>query len=878
MILDDLDPRLVSKIGRRLRKKLESLEEGIGQQEERAEQQLEEAAAEVMARPDDAQAHYRLASQLASVGRLGEAEASYREAIELQPRYVDARYALARLLNDQGRFEDAESELEKVLDMDPWYWDAYFESSYALEKQGRPDDAAQIPDRVRGLRRQVADEIYGTKSGALPAQSDLEPSRVRSRGAAPIPPPGPQERLTVGVEMVYEPEVDDMASQMKQMETSRQLTRKKQEDFVALLQGLGIDEYDPHWFINIVYVDVTCAQLVSLLHKLNALMDDFGPAIERIDLARPVQAMIQGAILSQNQVQALSGISPVTVRAQPRSSATAIRADRVWARGLTGAGRRIAIIDTGICDEHLDLERKVTFPPAAQFRLPYVYGEAIQGGNYCYHVLIPPQRTDVAIELSTGLEYRHAQLQQGIHSAKLDLYIYEPEGNQPLSVTEEMLETDHTFFRKTYRFAPKKEGIYRIQLQGSDVDTTDTPWRGVLFKLSAKDLTNYPGDVLHFIGPYDDHGHGTHVAGIAAGTGLSSNGAYKGIAPGASLVCAKVLSYEGAASEVDLIEAIRWAVAEGVDIINISFGTYDEFCDGDCPICRAADRAVKDYRMVVVAAAGNLGPGENTITCPGKAERVLTVGSCTVDGKVSEFSSRGPVKNKPDLVAPGEGIVSCLSNRHFVSVRTGADQVVFQPLTPLSINSSYIGFSGTSMAAPHVAGAAALLLQADPTLTPERIKKILMDTADLLPGFAAADQGKGILNLDKALKAVPKVIVDDITSDQDHYAHDVAEIRLHLKVRNNSAAQLNNLRVHVSIEDERGKLVFSTLQDHIDMDPGSEVTQQVTWTDPGVPAGPYYATARVEELVHDFPPPGTVLVERMVDHYFTGAMPIFRIT
>jgi subtilisin family serine protease len=881
MLLDDLDPRLVNKIQPRLEKMIIMLDEEIGDPREWVHQRRLQAEAEG-ADHDDAQRYYMLGNLLSFEGEDDEAIEQYGKAIELEDRYVDARYALARQLNDQGHHEQALQELDKVREMDPWYLDAYWESAYALDLLGRDDEAAEM----RHATTERSPSIKGRQDSAVEAEWEIEDAQRRRRGAAP-PVPGLEETLSIGVEFTDELELDETAPSLQKMEASQRHARSSQEEFLKLLGELNIDQYESEWFINMVYVHVTLPQLVELLSALSGSIERYDVMLRRIDLSRLVEAMIHGAVLSEREVQALSSLSPVNVQSQPRSSARSVGADRLWARGLTGAGCRIAVIDTGICDEHPDLDpkRKVTFPPEAEFKLPYVYGEAIQGGNYVYDVSILPDLTQVEIELVTGLEYKHFQLQSGIHSAKLDVYIYEPDKNQPLEVVEQEEEADGVFFRKTYGFKPREAGgKYRIHIRGSDIDTNDTPWRGVLFKLSATDLTNYPGKILHFVSPCDDHGHGTHVAGIVAGTGESSNGAYKGLAPGASLVCAKVLGYQGTASDFDLMKTIRWAVSQGVDVLNLSFGSYDELCQGDCPACNAANRAVKEYRMVVVAAAGNLGPAQKTITCPGKAEHVITVGSCKLDGRVSNFSSRGPVDSgvpKPDLVAPGEGIISCLSVRHFVSVRTDNGNVVFEPLVPLPTNSSYIGLSGTSMSAPHVAGSVALLLQADRTLTPERIKHILVDTATPIPDFGEADQGKGMLNLEAALKAVPQVVVDTITTDQDTYPPDVREIDLQLKLRNNRADKaFQNLRVTLSIENQAREVVFDHRETNVQLAREEEKVLSIPWAVPGdLRAGQYQAMAEVGELILEFPEvvTGNVMVQRKVDHYLTDPTPVFRI-
>ena len=180
---------------------------------------------------------------------------------------------------------------------------------------------------------------------------------------------------------------------------------------------------------------------------------------------------------------------------------------------------------------------------------------------------------------------------------------------------------------------------------------------------------------------YDDNGHGTHVAGIIAGNGYDSYGAYAGIAPAAHLVSLKVLDRDGRGVISDVIAAFEWTVvnraAHNIRVINLSVGAgVSESYETDPPT-RAAKRAV-DAGIVFVTAAGNLGqrtsdlskkPLYGGITAPGNAPWVLTVGAHSTQGtvwrwddKMAPYSSRGPsaidFAAKPDLVAPGTGIVS----------------------------------------------------------------------------------------------------------------------------------------------------------------------------------------------------------------------------
>jgi serine protease AprX len=273
---------------------------------------------------------------------------------------------------------------------------------------------------------------------------------------------------------------------------------------------------------------------------------------------------------------------------------------------------------------------------------------------------------------------------------------------------------------------------------------------------------------------YDDNGHGTHVAGVIAGTGKLSAKKYAGMAPGASLVSLKVLNENGEGTVGNILRALDWVYkygkAYGVRVVNLSVGagiTESYYTD---PLTLAAKTLV-DRGITVVAAAGNRGlnaagqPQWGGIAAPGNAPWVLTVcafstrGTYSVaDDTVATFSSAGPTavdfSAKPDLCAPGVGVVST----------TAPGSTLFQGgliktpswLLPGTVASSfpylpYESLTGTSMATPVVSGAIALMLQANPNLTPNLIKAMLEFTAISKPGISALRQGAGFMNVSHAV-------------------------------------------------------------------------------------------------------------------------------
>jgi serine protease AprX len=282
------------------------------------------------------------------------------------------------------------------------------------------------------------------------------------------------------------------------------------------------------------------------------------------------------------------------------------------------------------------------------------------------------------------------------------------------------------------------------------------------------DLT--PDHVVRFVdfvnfqpAAYDDYGHGTHVAGIIAGSGLDSGGRHRGIAPGASLLVEKVLDASGEGFISNVIAAIDYAVANKdalhIRIINLSVaaGVYESY--NTDPLTLAAKRAV-EAGIVVVSAAGNLGRSAGGrveyagVGAPGNAPWVLTVGASSdmgtatrADDAVAGFSSRGPgaidFAAKPDLVAPGVGIES-LTDPTTTLYRTKAGARLWGSIA--TATEPYLALSGTSMASPIVTGTVALMLQANPTLTPNFVKAILHYTAEFKRPYNALTQGAGFLN------------------------------------------------------------------------------------------------------------------------------------
>jgi len=316
---------------------------------------------------------------------------------------------------------------------------------------------------------------------------------------------------------------------------------------------------------------------------------------------------------------------------------------------------------------------------------------------------------------------------------------------------------------------------------------------------------------------YDDNGHGTHVAGCAAGDGTMSDGIHKGMASKANIVGVKVLSGAGSGRNSDIIKGLQWCIenkdALNIKVINMSLGGPSSKDWENDPINQAV-QAAYEAGIVVLAAAGNEGPGRKTVGSPGNSPHAITVGAADdketpdrSDDTMAEFSSRGPTKDgrlKPDIVAPGEHIFAALApstekmdsglqngilhkaikglddmpyevlsnlpNETFAAMGLGARTIaklktdentaqaelnrLLKATTRIELHDSmaYQALPGTSMATPIAAGLVAAMFEANPDLSPDQVRFILASTADKLPGqWGPNSQGAGMIDPDEAL-------------------------------------------------------------------------------------------------------------------------------
>ncbi|MGW1978970.1 S8 family peptidase [Streptomyces sp. NPDC001889] len=246
----------------------------------------------------------------------------------------------------------------------------------------------------------------------------------------------------------------------------------------------------------------------------------------------------------------------------------------------------------------------------------------------------------------------------------------------------------------------------------------------------------------------DRHGHGTHIASIAAGTGARSGGLHKGVAPGAKILNAKIMDDNGT-MESGAIAAVDWAVGRGADIVSMSFGTGDT--PDINPLEAHINRVTKEKGVLFTVSAGNEGPKAGTVGSPGSAEAALTVGAVDDADRIAPFSSVGPLHAgviKPDVTAPGVGITAASAPGSVIAGEVGENPA------------GYFSIGGTSMSTPHVAGAAALLKQRHPGWTGERLKAALTASAQD-GGYSALQQGTGRIAVDRAVEQT--VVADETT-------------------------------------------------------------------------------------------------------------------
>lgn len=317
----------------------------------------------------------------------------------------------------------------------------------------------------------------------------------------------------------------------------------------------------------------------------------------------------------------------------------------------------------------------------------------------------------------------------------------------------------------------------------------------------------------------DGHGHGTHVASTVAGSGAASDGARAGVAPGAQLLSGKVCDASGDCLQSAMIAGMEWAAQQGADVTNISIG--GTVTDGSDPLSQAVDSLTDEYGTLFVVSAGNDGSGEQTVTTPGTADAALTVGAVDKDEELAGFSSRGPRAGdyavKPDITAPGVDI--------------GAARADGTSLGD-PIDDDYTSEDGTSMAAPHVAGAAAILRQQDPQLGPAEAKALLAGTAVAHDELDVYQQGGGRLDVPRALAAPLVATPAPVDLGYFEYPHEDADpVSVEVSYRNRTDQELVadlSLQVTDQEGDPPAEEMLQVQPSQLTVPPGESATATVT--------------------------------------------------
>jgi subtilisin family serine protease len=328
--------------------------------------------------------------------------------------------------------------------------------------------------------------------------------------------------------------------------------------------------------------------------------------------------------------------------------------------------------------------------------------------------------------------------------------------------------TSTSTIRSVYPKTIRADAVWKrgITGRGVTVAVLDTGVAPNLADLSGRlvqvkdDLTGQTTPCKNLSGELDcndRYGHGTFIAGLVAGNGASSGGRWKGVAPEARILSVKAAGADGSADVSNILAAIQWVVSfkdrYDIRVLNLSLGTDSTQDWRVDPFNYAVERAWA-AGMTVVVAAGNKGPAPKTITKPADDPWVVTVGATDDRGTAGlgddwlpDFSGRGPTAHglaKPDLAAPGA---------HVVSLRAPGSTI--DSRFPNYVDGAYRQGSGTSMATGVVSGAAALMLQANPRFTPDRVKHALVATAR---GAASTDPmavGAGVIDANAAAFSAP---------------------------------------------------------------------------------------------------------------------------
>jgi len=377
---------------------------------------------------------------------------------------------------------------------------------------------------------------------------------------------------------------------------------------------------------------------------------------------------------------------------------------------------------------------------------------------------------------------------------------------------------------------------------------------------SHPDLATQVGGAKNFTDTPDGdrNGHGTHVASTIAGTAAASAGKYKGVAPDAKLYDGKVCDDSGSCPESAILAGMDWAANEvKANVVNLSLAGWDT-PDLD-PLEEAVNRLTASTGTLFVVAAGNQGPAVGTVGSPGSAEAALTVGAVDKQDQLADFSGRGPRLGdgaiKPDVTAPGVGIVAAKAKT----------TVIGQP-----VGDQYLRLSGTSMATPHTAGAAALLAQHHPDWKASELKGALMASAKPAAGQSVFGQGAGRIDVALGIKQTVISEPGSLSYGTAQFPHDDDEPVTKTLTYRNLGSQAVTLDLTATLTGPDGKPApteaFSLSASTVSVPPGGTAAVQATSnTKHNGPNGQY--SGRVIATAGEISAAAVVAVHKEDEHY-----------
>lgn len=345
----------------------------------------------------------------------------------------------------------------------------------------------------------------------------------------------------------------------------------------------------------------------------------------------------------------------------------------------------------------------------------------------------------------------------------------------------------------------------------------------------------------------DTVGHGTHVASIIAGSGARSGGKYKGVAPGAELAIGKVCETDFC-DDSAILAGMQWA-APIAPVVNLSLGGYD--FPGIDPLEQAVEDLTAAHNTLFVIAAGNDG-GKYTVGSPGSADSALTVGAVDDEDQLADFSSRGPRVGddaiKPDITAPGVDIVAA-------GARNGE---IGDPAAD-----GYVSLSGTSMATPHVAGAAAIVAQQHPAWSSRQRKTLLMGAAKPTAGLNPFEQGAGRVDVARTVAQAVSVDEGSVSFGRQQWPHDDdVPITKTVTYRNGGTAPVT---LALSLTGDTG--TYSAAASTLTVPAGGTATTTVTADTRGGGADGFRTGALVATAAGDVKVETPLAVNREVESY-----------